>query len=747
VLFLASLIVSPALAAPSNGRGYEMVSPPSKNGGDVISDSQRTRAAADGSAVGFVSLTGFAGNEGTGIASDYLAVRSAATNPGTNGWATHGTMPRMRPLSARALFAQVEPLYQGDFAPDLRKGLLFVWGALDGDPNVNGVANLYRNNDLRSTRPTFDLVSTCPLCVASSTPLPDYPPTALAISLRPTLADTSPDFDHVAFESYYPLTADAQAQSAPCDLTIVFPYFLFCHSRVYQWDNGSLSLAGRVPMLPAIECDDGNGAGCVPADVSIPGQGTGVSRDSSSFSNRVPNTVSDGSDGHTRVFFTQPTDDFGQTTSQLDNSIAVNQAYTGRVFMRVDARSTVQLDVSERTPDVDDPPEASQFSPSHYLDASADGRRVFFMSTAALTDDAPINLGMTKLYMYDTTKAASAPDNLTYLGPDDTDIAGVIGASRDGRYVYFVGAGSGLIYLWHDGTLRVVGPVSVETVSEVITARTNWVLNVFQARVTPDGRHLLFSSTRGDGLVGYDHGSCLTNLGSGCRELYLYSADDGALACASCNPSGAPATAMAMSGVWESAGAAGSNWHWNRAVTDDGSRVFFSTAERLVPEDVNGRVDAYEYAVSARRVHLISTGTDPSNSFFLDASADGRDVFFTTRERLVGWDVDSATDLYDARVGGRFPEPVAPLSCSGDPCQGDESGPPAPGTVATDVFRGAGNSDESVRPRHRKKRCQRGFVKKRVGGKVKCVKKNRHRRTRHRAALRSHADQSERRGS
>jgi hypothetical protein len=732
-----------------DGRAYELVSPAQKNGGDVIPDTQRTRAAVDGSAIGFTSLAGFAGNLGTGISSDYVSVRSDDPNPGTNGWTTRGTMPLMRPLSGGAVFAQMAPLYEGEFTPDLNKGLLFAWGALDGNANVDGVSNIYRNNALRAPGGgAYDLVSTCPLCDSTATPLPEYPHTPNAIVLRPTLAATSPDLEHVAFESEERLTADTPPQPGSCDMTSPTT---FCRAHVYEWDSGTLRLAGRVPTLPATECDDANGPACVPADVSLAGQGTGVSRLASN--NRTPHAISDGTDGHVRVFFTQPTDASGQTSDDLGNSTDVNSAFTGRIFMRLDGTSTVQLNASERTtPDT--------AAPAELLDASSDGTRVFFMTTEALTNDAPAD-GQRKLYMYDATKPASAPDNLTFLSPDgamnDGDVvSGTIGASTDGHYVYFVAAGqlvSGQpdlngnlgIYLWHDGVLAYVGRSPRGTaLNEVRSVEANWGLTPTQSRVTPDGRHLLFSTNRGAGLTGYNHGSCVSALGLGCRELYVYSADSGQLACASCNPSGAPATVMATDAVWEHAGAATTSFHLNHALSDDGSRVFFTTAEALVPEDVNGRLDAYEYDVASRTVHLISTGTSPSDSYFLDASANGNDVFFITRERLVGWDRDGAYDLYDARVGGGFPEPVAPPACTGDPCQGDQSGPPAQGGLATTLFQGAGNVLAQLRPHA--KQCRRGFVRKRVRGKVRCVKKRHHKS--HRAAVRSkRAQHTQRRGS
>jgi hypothetical protein len=157
-------------------------------------------------------------------------------------------------------------------------------------------------------------------------------------------------------------------------------------------------------------------------------------------------------------------------------------------------------------------------------------------------------------------------------------------------------------------------------------------------------------------------------------------------------------------------------------ITDDGRRVFFTTAEPLAAEDVNGKLDAYEYDVPSGTVHLISTGTDVSDSYYMEASADGHDVYFLTRQRIVGWDTDSAYDLYDARVGGGFPEPpTPPKECSGDVCQGAAPAPPAVALLGSGAFRGLGNFG-APSGRHRA-RCRRGRVRRRVHGRVRCVKK------------------------
>lgn len=713
-----------ATSTPTGERAYELVSPRDKNGGDIVADSQRTRAAQDGSAVGFLSLSGFGDVVGAGVAVDYLSVRSTNPNPGTSGWATHAITPRQDAGSLVSLFAQLEPLYVGEFDPNLDKGVFFARSSLTDDPNIARTLNLYLRTDLRTPGPgTFEAVTLCPLCELTATPLPPTPGSNAAFGLRPLIAGSSPDLERIAFESRQPLTVDDPANG---------------RVHLFEWEAGQVQLVGRVPVNPAIECDDVNGPFCNAAPISVAGLGA-------SNESYTPHTVSDGSDGHHRVFFTLPTNSGGTPEEG---------SYPGRVFMRVDNTTTAQLNASERTtPD--------GFAPARYLDAAADGSRVFISTSQALTDDAPAD-GQVKLYMYDATKPPSAPDNLSFLSADeepvidDGTVEGFVGASDDGSYAYFIASGQlvrgeealvGLpaIYVWHDGTLRFVGQVMFGY-GELMNAGSARLLNPRQSRVTPDGRYVLFSAIDGTRLGGYDHGSCASPLGRGCREFYLYNADSGERVCVSCNPTGATATAMASIVIRDGGGGSQTSTHETKALADDGSRVFFNTAEALVPDDTNGKIDAYEYVVAQRRARLLSSGKSTTESWFLDASRDGRDAFFVTRSALVGWDGDAAYDLYDARVGGGFPEPPpTPAPCSGDACQGAFPGPPTANAPGSSTFRGTGNVREA-KPKPKPTQCRRGFVKKRVrtkNGTVKrkCVKRQR------RASARGKRARTERRGS
>jgi hypothetical protein len=271
--------------------------------------------------------------------------------------------------------------------------------------------------------------------------------------------------------------------------------------------------------------------------------------------------------------------------------------------------------------------------------------------------------------------------------------------------------------------------------------------------VTPDGRYLAFMVSDGSGLAPrYEQllcalgGNANANPTGGCSEMYVYRADSSSpsapdLVCASCIPSGAPATASAWVNIRRGASAVAATTHLNHALTDDGRRVFFSTEEALVADDTNGKFDAYEFDVPSRTVHLLSSGKDPFDSYFIEATPDGHDAYFLTRERLLGWDTDTAYDLYDARVNGGFPEPPAPpQECGGDGCQGKAPDSPAAAGVGSSAFRGSGNARDVVRPRARRAlRCKRGQVKRRVKGRTRCV--------RHSKAKAKHAAQQQRRAA
>lgn len=690
-------------------RAYELVSPPDKNGGEVIAAPSFTRAAqALGSgepmALQFNSLEAFSDASGIGAASAYMSERDV--RPGTSGWSTHGITPT---LGSDAEFREEtgQSDYQGEFSPDLARGVFYAGSPLTNVPNVEDVGNLYLRDDLRAAGAgSYALLSNAFAPIGSET-------NPFFNAFVPRMVGASDGFGHVLVESQYNLTADAPPQPSVC-----VSRGRRCQPRLYEWSDGVLTLAGVRP--------DGT-----PAASSQAGQSTIGSIGNGPLAHMIS---SDGA----RVFFTEPASgNSGTLYARLNGG-------------EVDA-STVQVNASERTDCAEhDPcnhtpePDPAGPQPATYWGASANGARAFFTSPERLTDDA--TPGGEHLYMYDMQ--APSGHRLTLIDRSEgSEVNGVIGVSDDGGYVYFFDArqlvsgappvnGEYGIFVWHDtgtpgGALAYVGAVTVLDVGEENDA----VLAIErQARVTPDGRHLLFSSHSGVGLTGYDHGDTCQSFGGHCQELYVYNAEDGRLACASCNPTGAAATASAEDmahGVI--GGASRLAGHVSHALSDDGRYVFFTTAEALVPQDTNGVQDAYEYDVGSGEAHLLSSGRNTSPSFFLDAGANGEDAFFATREPLVGWDVDANYDVYDARIDGGLPNPPPPApGCAGEGCQGPLSAPPSIVPPGSSGASSAGNliAPPAQRPvgTRRVPRCARGFVHKRVRGRTRCVLKRKPRK-------------------
>ena len=214
----------------------------------------------------------------------------------------------------------------------------------------------------------------------------------------------------------------------------------------------------------------------------------------------------------------------------------------------------------------------------------------------------------------------------------------------------------------------------------------------------------------------------------------------------SCNPSGAPATGEAyLAGNPSIVAAPERNAFLTRNLSEDGSRVFFQTQEALVPQDTNGQTDVYEWeregeggadgcirssaSFSERSggcLYLISTGESGDPSYFGDASADGSNVFFFTRQSLVSQDRDENDDLYDARVEGGIAaqNPSPPASCTGEGCLGPVDPPTVLDAPASATFLGAGNLKPSpAKPKKVVVKCPRRKVRRHK----RCVKAKRRR--------------------
>jgi hypothetical protein len=86
-------------------------------------------------------------------------------------------------------------------------------------------------------------------------------------------------------------------------------------------------------------------------------------------------------------------------------------------------------------------------------------------------------------------------------------------------------------------------------------------------------------------------------------------------------------------------------------------------------------------------INLVET----SSVYVEGMTPSGADIFFTTADRLVPQDTDTQQDIYDARIGGGFPPPPVPTPCQEEACQGPSAAAPSFGTPSSTTFSGAGN--------------------------------------------------------
>jgi hypothetical protein len=312
------------------------------------------------------------------------------------------------------------------------------------------------------------------------------------------------------------------------------------------------------------------------------------------------------------------------------------------------------------------------------------------------------------LYEYDTEDHELA-DLSVGAAPADSDgaqVLGLVGINDDGSAVYFVatgnlaaGAVSGQpnLYLARGGQLELVATLEFAD-SSLWTGSTSSGTPPSRF-VAPEGGEIAFPSTAR--LSGFANG--------GHTEIYLFDPGTKQLHCVSCAPDGTAPTGDAGFGR---RGENFSTQATGRAISGDGSRVFFQTPDPLLTRDGNNLTDVYVYENGA--VDLISTGQSEYPSEFFGASESGDDVFFTTREQLAN-DTDQNVDLYDARVDGGFAGQVEGVQapCVAEACRGSLTPPAATLTPASAALTGPQNpKHKQPKKKHHKKKPKKHRHKK-----------------------------------
>jgi sugar lactone lactonase YvrE len=381
--------------------------------------------------------------------------------------------------------------------------------------------------------------------------------------------------------------------------------------------------------------------------------------------------------------------------------------------------------------------------------AAADGSRAIYQEGANLkeaTIDGAGNVATATIAAQTIGVAGMSEDATSIYFASRADLDGGGGASAGDPNLYLLSreasaaAGGGTISFVVELSELDVEPGRVSPVSPRPSYR--------QARVSPDGSHLAFMS-RGQ-LTGYNNTD--QKNGEPDAEVFRYEAGDD-LVCVSCNPTGArPRGEKTRFGLKGSNGTGvqaaaklpnlNSQLYFSRALSDDGSHLFFESFDQLDPDDVNDAVDIYQWEeegagpagdkceptdasfdpASGGCIDLISSGQSTLDSEFLDASASGADVFFSTDSSLIAAD-PGQIDIYDARIGGGLPEPPAPETktpqCPSSNCPNAVSPPPGP-PAPQSQNQGPGN--DTYKPPKPPKHCRKGTHKVKKKGKVRCVK-------------------------
>ncbi len=340
-----------------------------------------------------------------------------------------------------------------------------------------------------------------------------------------------------------------------------------------------------------------------------------------------------------------------------------------------------------------------------------------------------------------------------------SESTGLLAYSADGSRVYYLGPEEG-IYLYEEGapspkllprTLHSryggngvkeePGRLNdhfqggmIETGEETAAGKT-----IADAPVTtPNGKYLMFVNP--EPLTDYQ--TCVESAGEEyCHyEAYIYSVGTGEVTCISCDPQAAPLNGNAgfIAGTFheeaESSFVPITPPLIDSSPGEDGKeavmRAVFETTEGLVPQDVNGAMDVYEWEQAETNgcstaslklaslkessaysevdhgcLYLLTSGVgeEVPNTFgstdgthLVGASEDLKDVYVQTTEQLLPG-LDNAEHIYDIRIDGGFPPVALSAGCEASLCRPESGEPPVLGAPASVGFSGAGNLKPAVK--------------------------------------------------
>jgi NHL repeat len=539
----------------------------------------------------------------------------------------------------------------------------------------------------------------------------------------------SDNFSHVVYESLNNQTEYPGDSPAPGKFR-----------KLYDWEMpGEGSCLAAKGCLTLITKDTNDVPFATPSNMPVIG----------GFGSYLTNSVSSNGD---RIYFQNP----------VSASTSVYQSSCGNagceLYMREDGEVT--YDVSAPECEVLANCESPASKADFFLSSTPSGDEAFFASCAKLTDASspqgtctgPVSgitsVGANGSKLYRWERNAPPGHHLADLTVDheagdgvQPNFRGLLGESADGETAYFVTAGQIIsgepttpgekIYRWDDNE----GAPTVEYLGSVSDIVALDFKNERRVLVTPNGEDLLiYTRDALDPAADTDTDA----------DAYRWDKAHGWI-CVSCQEPGVPSGGdvdLRINELENFINVPLSNTLGSsepKYFMDNEGNVFFGTPDALVPQDVNGEggcpldilASAYEpvdiytcedvYEWHDGTVSLISSGTGAHGAQLISTTPSGNDVFYYTDQRLVGWDVDNNVDIYDARVGGGFPEPPAqPPSCEGEACRNGGSSPLNIEGAGTAVFEGPTNPTPTFK-------CKKGRVR-RHG---KCVKKKKHHRKRH----------------